>query len=328
MVDTVKLDIPIFLSRRKISTLEWSDLDISKITGQVKGKMYDDIPRITYVLKSDGRSWLKVEVSVPRFLYGHNVKEVTQSDIQRFYQKMRRYLSQRLKLPLSKIPKIECCELEKLHVCHNFQVGSNVRMYLKAMNSIDIPKYQRIPYNAKGRKQQETVCWVCGKSVLKFYDKEEEVKQNKSYRGNRDVQRLAKGILRFEVELSYDEMRKRSPNRLAGELLQVSYLTQTLNDKLKLLGLDKDLKVTTEDMILTQISTSNLDRRTKNSLTSFAVQLLKFGEGHCKSAYSKSSYFRTYGQLKSFLGIDKVILTDVDLPKLSIKKRKRSSSTA
>lgn len=326
MIDTVKIDIPIYLSRRKIGTLEWSKLNESMIKKQVYGQMFDPnddtLPRITYTLKDGNRFWFKVEVSVPRFLYGNNIKEVTAADIKLFYRKLRRFLAGKLRLSLSKIPPIEDCELEKLHLCNNFNVGDKVKAYLKAMNNIDVSKFKRIPYNASGRRQQESVVWKNGKSVIKVYDKEEELRQKKRGSNKEDHIPEAKGILRFEVELSDSEMRKHSPKRLVKDLLQPTFIRETLELKLKLLGLNKPLKVTTQDMILDKITSSDLDRRTKHSLMTFAVELLRGGEGHCKAEFSKTAYFRTSKKLKALLGTDKIVLNDVDLPILTLKRKK------
>lgn len=330
MIDTVKFDVPLNFKKLKIQSISWTSREIRAQNNITYYKLFNkndaSIPRITYVEKGDtGEAWLKVEVSVPRFLYGSNVYEVTPADIKLFFKKLRRFLVNTLGLPLSQIPLMDQCEVEKLHLCKNFKVGSRLHDYLRVLSGIQLTGYKLSPYHAAGCRHNESVVWKRGKSVIKYYDKKAEIMQNKSYHHKEQLLKQADGVLRFEVELAPHEMRKQSPQSIAGELINSKFITNVLKQKLSIIGVDKPVKASAFDSMINHINQQIRDTRTKSSLIAFLTQLQYEGEGYCKATYSRSAYNSNYNKLKSLFSIDKIVFSDIDLPplKLVIRNRKK-----
>lgn len=328
MIDTVKFDVPLNFKKLKIQSVSWTSREIRAQNSITYYKLFNkndaSIPRITYVEKGDtGEGWLKVEVSVPRFLYGSNVYEVTPADIKLFFKKLRRFLVNTLGLPLSQIPLMDQCEVEKLHLCKNFKVGSKLHDYLRVLSGIQLTGYKLSPYHAAGCRHNESVVWKRGKSVIKYYDKKAEIMQNKSYHHKEQLLKQADGVLRFEVELAPHEMKKQSPQRMAGELLNSKFITNVIKQKLSLIGVDKPVKASAFDSMINHINQLVGDTRTKSSLIAFLTQLQYEGEGYCKEMYSRSAYNSNYNKLKSLFSIDKIVFSDIDLPALRLVLRER-----
>lgn len=87
------------------------------------------------------------------------------------------------------------------------------------------------------------VQWQCKTKLMKFYDKEAEVKARN---GTPEITDLAKGILRFEAEIrsrSGQLLQNTSKFRLAGELLHEDVAKKFLIYHLDKLKLDRQLTV-------------------------------------------------------------------------------------
>lgn len=329
LIDTVKFDIRVNFKKFKINRIAWTNIVHRPKSEMTYYRLFDQndasVPRIVYATKNGtDRIWLKVEVSVPRFLYGSNVYEVAPADIKLFFKKLRRYLASTLKMPLSEIPNIDQCEMEKLHLCKNFKVDSRLHDYLRVLSGIQLTGYKLLPYHAAGSHRSESVVWKRGNSTIKYYDKKAEIKQNKSYRDKAPLIKQAEGVLRFEVELAPHEMRQQSQQRLAGELLSSKFITKVLQQKLSLVGVDKTLKASGFDSMVNHIAEQPIDTRTKNSLIAFLTQIRYQGEGHCKAMYSRSAYNSNYNKIKALFSIQKIVFNDIDLPPLKLVIRNRN----
>ncbi|WP_339321797.1 phage/plasmid replication protein [Paenibacillus sp. FSL W8-0194] len=336
MIDTVKIDIGMQLSQQEIDSVPWTDIKEDPNTNTVFCRLFDtkdkSVPRITYTYKKDSeKGWMKVEVSIPHYMYGSNVYEITPADIKHFYRKLRKHLAYQLRLRLSDIPRIEQCEVEKLHVCHNFKVDNHLEAYLRILSSISLPGYKPTTYCAKGSRQPESVIWKQGKSIIKFYNKFAEVHQKDKSPDHAQHLCDAKGLLRFEVELTDYEMRQKSSHRLVGELLDPAYARKILKQKLSQLGVDQPIKASSMESMLDLINRADMGGKSKNALIGFLTRMKFEGEGACRRAFSKSrsSFHSHYNKLNKLLGTDKIVFSDIDLPPLKLKKRdkKRTALT-
>ncbi|WP_167569034.1 phage/plasmid replication domain-containing protein [Brevibacillus migulae] len=329
LVDTVKFDLRILLSKKEIGRIPWSKIEKRPQSKMTYYRLFDSkdasIPRITYAESSkSGEAWLKVEVSMPRFLYGSNVYEVTSADIKRFFKELRRCVADRLQIPLSKVPLIEQSEMEKLHLCKNFKVGKLLPDYLRVLSEVELHGHKMVPHYYSGRRRFEGVEWrkgAKGKRAMKVYDKHEEIRQNKTYHDKQQLLADSQGVLRFEYELTSYEMKKLSPSRIAGELLNPRLIAQMLRKNLSKLGVDKSTKASAFDNMINCINQQSWDTRKKNSLIAFITQLYIEGEGHCRKKYSRSAYHANYNALKKLFKVNKIVFSDIDLPALKIEKR-------
>lgn len=299
MFDTVKLGVPLTLSDQEIDDIDWTQTNSSQRSSNGAGRTffkslhdrdYKGCPYIKYTYKEDDPSkcWLKVEVSIPTFLNGSNVDELQDGDIETFFKVLRKYISVKLKISLTRIPPISQCTVEKIHVCKNFNVGNQKQHYLKAISNCNIAKYQKRYYCAIGSDKVETVEWKASKRKEKIYDKEAEIQQQK-HPDNKRYLKKAKGLLRYEIELTDNEIRKISRNRKASEVLEFAVAASIIQRGLERNGLSKGVKYTSMQQIVDSINQEPMQLRTKNSLIAFTTELLVNGEDMCKKKYAAST---------------------------------------
>ncbi|WP_339217728.1 hypothetical protein [Ornithinibacillus sp. FSL M8-0202] len=337
MFDTVKFGVPIHLSQDEIEQVEWTRTNTSinkqridtspTIFKTLRGDELQGEPVIHYTYKEfePSKSWLKVELSIPKFLNGTNVYELGHNDIDVLNKVIRKYLSIKLKLDLSRIPFLESYTVEKVHICKNFYVGNNVKHYLKALTSLTIPKYKRREYTGTGTGNFDSVEWIAKKRKEKVYDKKEEVMQQKDYESKKRHVERAKGILRYEIELSDADIRSISPGRKATDVLRPEVATKFLQKGLIRNGLSSGVRYSSLQDILDLINKQLLPPRTKSALIAYVTEIYFYGEDICREKYSKSIYYERKKQIRDILGLDEILIGEVILPPLSVGKEKRLS---
>lgn len=343
MIDTVKFDIKVKLTEAQIEQVSWTDVKKTMKRKMVTCELFDQYddtqPRLTYKYKEDDpeRAWLKLELSVPRYLHGSNVYELKQVDIKPLFRKLRRYVTNILQIPLSQVPHYNDWEAEKLHICKNFNVGPQLQDYLILLSGIQKPGgYKTVPYKAADSNKLESVVYQRNtkknRSIHKFYDKHAEVNQKPTYSKKSQHKQDAIGLLRYEVELTYDEMRKYSPARRAIELMTPQTAVKVLQNGLNSLGLTKPIRQSPIRGMHDAINRTSLSVRTKSMLIAFLTELHLYGKGYCKKKYSRSTFYDNYNKLREVLGMEEILFCEVDLSPLKIHKdsfkNKKSRSTS
>jgi len=335
MFDTVKISIPLMLSKLEIENIEWDQTDSSRrhaVNKTIFKKLYDNdfkgLPFIRYTYRENDLSKcrLKVEVSIPAFLYGSNVNELHVDDIDTFFKMMRKYISVKLNINLSRIPLISTWVAEKVHVCRNFNVGHLKSRYLNAMSARSIAKYQKRTYNAKGSDRVESVEWKASKKKEKIYDKAAEVEQQRQYPDKSRHLKQAKGILRYEIELSDTEIRKISPGRSVMEILKMDVAAEILQKGLDRNGLSSGVKYTSLQQVIDAINREDIPLRTKTALIAFVTELLFSGEDECLNKYASSTFRKRKAQLRSILGTEVLLIGDSVLPPLKVLPQKKTAT--
>ena len=339
MFDTVKLGVPIMLGNQEIADIQWtqtnSSLRPSKSTGRtffmtLHDGDYSGCPYIRYTYKEDDptKCWLKIEVSIPTFLYGSNVYELQEGDIETFFKVIRKYIAVKLRVPLARVPSIHQCTVEKVHVCKNFSVGSHKQHYLRAMSSCNIAKYQRRHYCALGSDKIESVEWNASKRKEKLYDKEAEMQQQKQTSINEGHLKKAEGLLRYEIELSDNEIRQIDMNRRASKVLSLKVAARLIQKGLDRNGLSSGVKYTSLHQVIDLINQEPIQLRTKSALIAFATELLFNGEDVCRDKYASSTFRKRKKEIKKILGVDELLIGDKVLPPLTVYKKKTASVLA
>ncbi|GGM28273.1 hypothetical protein GCM10011351_12740 [Paraliobacillus quinghaiensis] len=338
MFDTVKLAVPLILNEQEIKDIDWTQTNSSQRSSNNTSRTifktlndddYKGCPFIRYTYKEDdpSRCWLKVEVSIPTFLNGTNVYELQDGDIEIFFKVIRKYLSVKLKINLTRVPPIEQCTVEKVHVCKNFDVGDKKPHYLRAMASCIIPKYQKRYYCSVGSDKVESVEWKASKRKEKIYDKEGEIQQQKQYCNKARHLKKSKGLLRYEIELSDNEIRQISTNRRAGVVLDNAIAKRIIQNGLDRNGLSSGIKYTSLQQVIDAINKQPLELRTKSSLIAFVTELLFNGENECRNKYASSTYRKRKRQLKNILGVDELLIGDKTLPPLNVLTRQKRTAS-
>lgn len=269
-----------------------------------------------YVYKQDEpfKSWLKVEVSVPKFMYGNNLKEVVQRDMQSFMSLLRKYIADKLNLTLSRVPSLWTTEVEKLHLCKNFYVGNLKQQYLKALSAAKKARHKKHIYHQSGTENVESVYWKTKSRTEKVYDKDAEMASDKKKYSR---QQKPQGTIRYEVELSNYELRKLSNKRIANEVLNFSELEKLLASFFDNLGISQSRGI---DSVLKTIKLSTLKKKQKQNLIQFANDFFVEGELCCRTLYSRSKFYELKKELETLLGVTRLLITEKSLYPLEIKK--------
>ncbi|WP_037285730.1 phage/plasmid replication domain-containing protein [Saccharibacillus sacchari] len=278
------------------------------------------IPYILYSLsdKDASTAFIKVEVSIPKFLYNNNVDELKDADIDLFCKKLRRYVAKHLNLPIKSIPPIQTWTVLKLHACKNFDVGEHVQEYLQHYSNLSRSKYKRQSYYKKGSNAVETVVWSAKTRKEKIYDKYSEVKQRSRDMHQLNTLKKAVGILRYEVELSAKELyRQSNGKRLVRDLLNPQVAHHILNKGLLDLQRQHVILASDSKKIHQKIRAAGLPKRQESSLIAFAYELEEYGEAETRMNEPKSSFKRKNALLKKILKQSKN--DDKPLPHLTLE---------
>jgi hypothetical protein len=210
MFDTIKMKInPVYINPNNLIkfqdqsfTAYENNTAVLNTTYKIKDK------QLPYIRYYENSQTLVVELSIPKFLYGNNVTLLKEKDIPIFFQKLNERLKQLFGIQVN---KEEWQQVERIDYCWNFQLGDQLHTYLKQLSYMNMP--YKTPYNYG---HDETVGFENKSSEIIFYDKHKECIHSKE---TKEIIYQAKGMLRFEVRPSYDDLKKCSPMRKATELL-------------------------------------------------------------------------------------------------------------
>lgn len=312
MIDTIKFAIPLVLADNEISKINWTqEKSIVKegksfITNVVKDTDFVGSPYITYTYKENDhtQSLLRVEVSLPKFRYGTNLYELDDREVEWTLNFLKLYLAQKLKLHPSKIPHVDKWAIKKLHICKNFNVGQDMQLYMSAASKTVLPQHKTHTYAEKGGDRLQSVIWVGKTRKEKFYNKYDEIIENqRQHYEYKIIEPIALGVLRYEVELSYDEIKSLTTGNTTLEVLSSKIIIPKLNRGLKRLNLNhslKDLKL--KELIRIIEMNDSLKTSTKSSLIAFASKYITMGLAGCKSTYSESGYKKVKTQFNKVMG--------------------------
>lgn len=330
MIDTVKFAIPLTLTEKEIKRINWTKIssetkDESGITTNFlifKEFAVVGSPYISYTYKEHDHSisWLRVEVSLPKLRYGTNFYELDDSELTWTLNFLRLYLSKKLLIHPSKIPNIDQWKIKKLHLCKNFFVGQNMKVYLNAASKSILPQHKIQTFTAKGEDRLQSVIWKGKTRIEKLYNKFDEIKENRRrHYEYQIIEPLALGTLRYEIELSDDEIRLMSVGKTTTEILSSKTIIPKLNSSLNRLNLNQSLKNLRLKELVSLIEMDNkLKTNTKSSLIAFTTKYLEFGITECKATYSESGYKKVKAQFDRIMGNDMVMNIKKVLPKLKV----------
>jgi hypothetical protein len=308
MIDTVVLTGECNIIYEKLNEIPWTnnyvyeDLKPDGMIGEVYEYRKKGAP--ARIKNNVDTKRIRIETSIPKFLYGHNVRMITQSDIPVFFRKLSDYLRDNFYAYLTH--ETSKLTVQSMDVCWNFQVGGEVKEYIEAFNQLHIPKYSTSLYGDRG-----TIVWFNKSKRMKFYDKEQQVKDKKADSG---VIELAKGILRFEADISYKDLKRLSKFRWAGELFTEQVVKELLYKHLKRLGIHKMLNIKNHVEVAQKLLQDYGDTKAQG-LLGFIMMLNVFGDKYINKP-SYSTYVRKMNQLKR-VGIVPVFV-EKELPPLDI----------
>lgn len=216
MIDTVKLKIPIDdVAYEEIS--KWCDVHIGIRKNDTAGNITKYfITKANIELGSHHREWLirvpqqftehgdnhiTLELSVPKYVYGHNVRMLSVADFHKAMVNINKELFEQRKIS----SPLEDWEILRLDICYNWKLSSeeDLDKALKIIQNLNYPRKQKFEYGT-------SVMFKGSAYTVKFYTKYPEfmahdykyfIKYN--YDNLEEIMELAKRVLRFEVTIRH-----------------------------------------------------------------------------------------------------------------------------
>ncbi|MDH5164499.1 hypothetical protein [Heyndrickxia oleronia] len=214
MFDTVKMKLvnihiekETFENIGNVKTTTYYDRE----TGVLNDRYMLEQEEIPYIVYYSNTKSLIIQLSIPKFLYGQNVRVINKSDINTFWDRF----EQKLKGLFGIIVERSKWIVQRIDVCWNFKVGNKVSDYIKYLGTKKLPYKSTYCIN-----QSETVIYKNKSSRIMFYDKEKECKVNKQ---PEDIISKAEGILRMEISPSYKNIQEIYSDRKAIDVLTVNF---------------------------------------------------------------------------------------------------------
>ncbi|WDV06154.1 hypothetical protein [Lysinibacillus irui] len=330
MIDTVKFDIPLKLTDDEINNANWSRNNKTKYVDNgetfVSFKHYDNeyigCPRIKYVCKKSDPNYFKlsVEVSLPKLRYGTNFYEVDDNELIFTLGLLKMYISRQLSVVISRMPPVDSWKVTKLHICKNLNVGAKVNAYLKAASNTTLRQHKLNVYMKKGGNQVQSVIWQAKTRKEKLYDKKEEVLENNSMHENYEkLIPFLNGVIRYEVELNNNEIRKLQGTKNTTELLSSATILPVLNRYLRRLGITNSYQTTELAQTIEYIEKLNISTNSKSSLIAFATRKSLLGT-NAKEAYSESGFKKIKSQFSNLIESELEIVKDASIPDLVVSE--------
>jgi hypothetical protein len=252
-----------------------------------------DVANIPHMRYYDKFCTLEIEVSIPKYLYGDNVRMVGQTEIDRFFTLLHQQLYGMFGIQVHTKKEWKCLRVD---VCWNFQVGKQIHDYMRQLALMRFPRMNTAVYN-----QVESVIFQNKSNRIMFYDKECECRKKKCAE---DVIERATGILRMEISPPVYKMKEYANARTAEDLLTEEYFRYVTSGVLPL------LRFTMPDEFPSEWIKSHPISQIETAL-GFIHLYRRFGEGGLKQLFKAST-------LRNRMALVENIIETESLPPLQI----------
>jgi len=256
-------------------------------SGQVSTKLWKNNedeektwPRLTYYPDND---YLVGECSLPKMLFGNNVRSLDEHELSEVYQVWLDYCQETLH---SRLPDPKLWNVVRVDYCHNWDVGADLSAYLNAVSQLSLSHHKR-----SFQEQNEGVSWTSKANVLKFYNKHKE-----------SGLPAAEGLLRLELTNNATGARylatKHKVDRTAENLLTNGMATTVMQSYLERLGLKPDKPIRSERGLIDYLR-QNYTQRGASARFWFLRMYRIYGAGFWKLGHMKKrAYYGTLSKLK------------------------------
>lgn len=276
--------------------------------------------RLTYYYQIDGNplkfsyrpafNQLRVEVSIPGYLFGNNATPLTPQHLPQFYF----LLSEELTHCLGIIPPpIPSWELIKADFKRDFLVGDRVGDYLFALSKVIVPGLKTTP---TGQGRIETVYWKSKSKSgtrIKCYDKYQQCLDCHLPTDE------AAGKLRFETTISTQEFKFDFNKTDVGSLLCQDVAKFYLERDLKRIGLDKPLILSSTTQVRSKLDSLYKPNQVEK-LLGFIHMYQELGPDKYRKWLGNSNFYDRRKMLEA-AGIRLNELGPIELPALSIEPK-------
>jgi len=270
-------------------------------------------PRLTWNSSPSG-DWLTAEVSLPKFLFGNNVRMVSDTDVRNALNGISCFITETVGVPFDALSAL----VGRVDYCWNFPVGeTNVYTIISAASQASIPRMVRyhIGTTTTTFKQQS--------KYITIYGKHAEVTTRVREKTATDEElRAAVGQIRLEVSYRNSDGCKRLarryglPERTAEMLLVGGIAHEELERALEALNLDRPTKSSNARIDILRETYGDTGRF--RALVAFLTILDRYGENFWRQkigGYSRSSYFE-YARALKVAGV--WLKTDESIPPLRL----------
>ena len=237
-------------------------------------------PRIGYYPDSD---YLFAEASLPKMLFGNNVKMLYQDDLPEVFRAWGGYCQDALDV---RLPTPKTWNVVRIDYACNWQVGDDVSAYLDALSQLNLSHHKR-----SFQQEHEGVNWKSKSNELKFYNKALESHLPE-----------AEGVLRGELSNFTSGTRylatKHDVPRTAEHLVTDEMATGTLGSFMERLGLQQDKPILSERGLIEYLS-EHFGQRRAPALFWFLSLYQKYGKGFYKyGLMKKPTYYYQFKQVR------------------------------
>lgn len=170
---------------------------------------------------SESGTHLVIEFSVPKYWYGHNIRLLY--DVIPALNHLKDRLEAGFKLKRHKLPSVETWKLKRADICYAWNLHSNQTL---AQRLLDTLKHHHFP-RKKPTIRPDSIFLGGATYSVKFYlklpefkahDRKELLKRNAAHEWIDYLEKIAEGVLRYEVTLRHRYL-KREGIETVGDLL-------------------------------------------------------------------------------------------------------------
>jgi len=328
MIDTVKFRIPItergfevLLEKSKIHTgynfvTKQREYTIIKVPINIGSFSRERTLRIPNDFVEGGSNFAELELSIPKYVYGHNVSLITVEQFNSACKDIERDLREIVGIETDTLSWI----IQKIDFCYSWKLNSQdeLNTYLKIFQNLDYSRKTTYRYGT-------SVMYVGSAYSVKSYSKYEEyLKHDLKELGKLnpmlayEVRELATNVLRFEVSLKKQQFQtvfgKQTPHiaDITEETI-VSYLNSYLTKLLKI----TNTKISKNDGIYKKLISEYGEVRGRDMFEKY--RLWSSSDPTDKEAFKSYSYPNRYKFIKALnkAGVSLIGDTDFDF-KLTI----------
>lgn len=259
---------------------------IDNESGEIRNIYTIHDKKLKYIKYNDSSKRLFISLSIPKLLYGNNIKEIDELDIKEFFNIIHKRLNELFNLYISD----EEWKINEVEVSKNFILDSNkqVTEYIEKLSKIRLPRKATIKYN------NESVYYKNKSQTIKFYDKYHELLKQKDIEP--ELLRGAKNILRFEVQATGYLLKEFSDQRKAVDLLTKEYFVLITSKIIDLIN--SKITLGEKSIITPIIFDSGLKTAQIESSIAIAIFTDKWGESTLKDIYPSSTLNRKQVHLR------------------------------
>ncbi|WP_068773832.1 hypothetical protein [Paenibacillus sp. FJAT-26967] len=232
--------------------------------------------KIPYINYQEWSQSLIVQVSIPKFLYGNNVKLLQEKDIIVFFQRLHERLFELFGVPLR--PEDWYLYHNRLDVCWNFAVVGQIDDYLNRLSRLQISFKKTVVTG-----YLETVAFKNKSSQIIFYNKQKEVIHKKE---SKEIIEQADGLLRMEIRPSHHDWTKFSRRKRVIDLLKIDVFTEITRKVMKQIIFPNE----PDGINLAWLKSQSYKISQIETVLGFQVLHQKLPEGVLKQFYTAATY--------------------------------------